>query len=68
MELRDSGPQQLTLSVSDDGVGLPAGFDPATVPTLGLVLVRTLAQQIGGELTASTDRGARFAVRFPLST
>jgi PAS domain S-box-containing protein len=35
------------LSVSDNGVGIPAGFNIATAKTLGLELVRLLANQMG---------------------
>ncbi len=34
---------QLTVTVRDDGVGLPPGFDPAGSDRLGMQIVRTLA-------------------------
>lgn len=40
----------MRVSVADDGQGLPAGFDPAAVRTLGLRLAASLARQLGGEL------------------
>ena len=43
------------LSVSNDGDGLPEGFDPAGSKGLGMTLVSSLAAQIGGELRI--DRG-----------
>ena len=59
---------ELTLRVSDDGVGLPGGFDLASLPSLGLQLVQTLSEQIGGAL--SVDRrgpGLAFSVTFKAS-
>ncbi|KQP28223.1 histidine kinase [Methylobacterium sp. Leaf102] len=56
----------LHLSVSDDGVGLPEGFDP-TAPrraSLGMRIVNSLARQLGGPLEIATDRpGAHFSLR-----
>ncbi len=54
--------------VVDDGRGLPPGFDPEAVESLGLQLVRTLAGQLGGSLTARAVGGGRtaFEVVFPL--
>jgi two-component sensor histidine kinase len=57
------------LSVSNDGPGLPDGFDPATSKGLGMRIVRSLVGQIGGELRI--DRGddnkhTRFTVLFSL--
>jgi len=40
----------LAVSVLDDGVGLPAGFDPAASSSLGLSIVRTLVGELGGTL------------------
>jgi two-component sensor histidine kinase len=37
------------LEVSDDGVGLPQGFDAAKNPGMGIKLVAGLAEQFGGE-------------------
>jgi two-component system, sensor histidine kinase PdtaS len=56
-----------SLSILDDGPGLPAGFDPGSSKGLGMRIVRALVQQIGGELhvfSGEDDRGARFAVTF----
>jgi two-component sensor histidine kinase len=56
-----------SLSISDDGPGLPADFDPANSKGLGMRIVRALVQQIGGELQflcGEDGRGARFVVKF----
>jgi len=61
----DGAPAGLVLTVCDDGVGLPEGFDP-TAPrsmSLGMRIVSSLARQLGGPLTVATDRpGAHFAL------
>jgi two-component sensor histidine kinase len=42
---------QLSLEVSDDGIGLPRDFDIATSESLGLQIVKTLAtNELGGRL------------------
>ena len=49
------------LSVADNGVGLPPGFDLRKVESLGLVLVRMLGEhQLGGRFTI--DRSGRHTV------
>jgi len=45
----------ITVSVTDDGPGLKPGFEPADSEGLGLQLIRTLAEQLGG----SASFGAR---------
>ena len=47
--------QHCALSVEDDGVGLPAGFDPQKARTLGLRLIRALAGQLRAELSIATS-------------
>ena len=53
----------LSLSVQDDGVGLPADFDPRTSKGLGMELIRMLVLQLGGELSFRSGPGTRFEVR-----
>jgi two-component system, sensor histidine kinase PdtaS len=56
-----------SLSVMDDGPGLPEGFDPAKSQGLGMKIVLALVKQIGGELhilAGDNGRGARFRVTF----
>jgi two-component sensor histidine kinase len=52
------------LSVSDNGVGVPEGFDFSKDGGLGLTIVRGLAAQIGGELQCDCQAGAKVAVVF----
>lgn len=54
-----------TLTVRDDGMGLPESFSFAKATSLGLRLVRILAKQIGGELEYSNGTGSEFRVHFP---
>lgn len=54
-----------TLTIADNGVGLPAGLDWATTRTLGLRLVRMLGQhQLGSQLELDGARGTRCSLRF----
>lgn len=55
------------LSVSNDGPGLPEGFDPAHSKGLGMKIILSLVKQIGGELQISRadgSQGTRFTVLF----
>jgi two-component sensor histidine kinase len=47
------------LSISDDGPGLPADFDPMKQKGLGMKLIHSLTRQIGGTLQFASGDGAR---------
>lgn len=52
------------VSVADDGIGLPEGFDPATArKSLGMRIVNNLARQLDGRLGVAPGKGARFELR-----
>jgi two-component sensor histidine kinase len=54
----------VTLTISDDGVGLPEGFDPATDGSSGLHQVRTLAARLDAEIAFRNDAlGLSFHLR-----
>jgi PAS domain S-box-containing protein len=58
---------QVGLSVADDGVGLPPGFDPEQQETFGWQLVRSLVVQLDGRLeVAGGPPGTRVTISFPL--
>src|SRR6476620_8447137 len=57
----------ITLSIRDEGVGLPADFDLAKNKRLGTRLVAALSEQLGAELTKpGSATGSNFALRVPL--
>ena len=58
-----------SLSVTDDGSGLPANFEPAATRGLGLKVVSALVLRLNGHLLFGTpqgtsERGANFTVLF----
>jgi len=56
----------IVVEVTDDGVGFPEGFEPATDGELGLQLVRSLALQLKGHLVLEdTGIGVRALLSFP---
>ena len=54
------------VSVEDDGVGLPVGMEVAQSGSLGLLLVRTLAEQLEAELEVDGTQGAAFRLTFQM--
>ena len=57
----------VALSIRDEGVGLPAGFDLAKSKRLGARLVSALSGQLGAEFTKPASAiGSNFALLVPL--
>jgi two-component sensor histidine kinase len=57
------------ISVRDEGVGLPADFDPTTSKRLGSRLINALAKQLGAELTRPVSViGTNFTLIIPLGS
>ena len=58
----------LVVTVADDGIGLPEGFDPATErSSLGMRVVGNLVRQLDGTLRIVPGKGARFELRMAAS-
>ena len=56
---------RINLTVSDDGVGLPAGFDINKTGTLGLRLIKILTEdQLRGTLKVINEEGTTFNIEF----
>ena len=64
VELRESRDRTASLTVADDGIGLDPGFDWVNARSLGLRLVRTLAQQLDATLEVGQGPGTRFQLTF----
>jgi PAS domain S-box-containing protein len=61
---RIAGEDMVILSVSDNGVGIPAGLDFRRTETLGMQIVNLLARQLRGTIELRNDGGAAFTIRF----
>jgi PAS domain S-box-containing protein len=58
--------QQAAMSVSDNGVGLPAELAGYSSNTLGFQLVHMLVKQLRGTLDVVRNGGTTFMITFPL--
>jgi len=67
LSLKAHGDREAVLTVRDDGVGLPPGFDINAATSLGLQLVPLFADQMHGSLRVEPGPGACFELRFPTS-
>ena len=56
------------LSVRDEGVGLPDGFEPLKAKSLGMRIVSAFSQQLGGNVQVITlSPGTEFLVTIPIA-
>ncbi len=55
----------IEMAITDNGRGLPSGFDYSRASSLGLKLVRSLARQLHGSAEMESGPGTTVRVRFP---
>jgi PAS domain S-box-containing protein len=56
---------RLEITLVDDGIGVPEGFDAKTSPTLGLRLVNILVEQLSGTITLDRTAGTAYHISIP---
>ena len=54
----------ISLTVSDNGIGLPPGLDVGNTETLGLQIVTMLVKQLHGRIELSGDQGTLWEIAF----
>jgi two-component sensor histidine kinase/sensor domain CHASE-containing protein len=64
VELRTTGDRQYTITVRDNGIGLPEGMDIHSTSTLGLQLANGLTEQLDGTLQLRRDSGTVIEMTF----
>jgi two-component sensor histidine kinase/DNA-binding NarL/FixJ family response regulator len=64
VSLRRISPEEVVLSVRDDGIGLPSRIDVASAETMGLTIMNALVDQLDGRLEHVADHGSEFRVVF----
>lgn len=64
VELREQPDHMARLVVADNGVGLRSDVDWETARSLGLRLVRTLADQLGAKLEVQSREGTKIQLTF----
>lgn len=55
---------QICLSVTDNGIGIPKNTDGSGPDSLGLTIINLLTQQLNGTLKISRNNGSRFKIIF----
>jgi two-component system, sensor histidine kinase PdtaS len=68
VELKSEPGQFIELSVCDDGIGLPCGFDTARSKSLGMELVWLLVEQLGAEIRFNRSDPTVFRLRFKVDS
>lgn len=67
ISLKWSGNGICQLTVSDNGSGLPEGFDINTTASMGITLMRGLTQQLDGTLVLKNSQGLSVQVTFNIN-
>lgn len=65
IRLQRLGSDRVALTVTDDGRGMPIGFDPGTSKSLGYRISQGLANQLGGTLAYGGTAGTVVRIEFP---
>lgn len=63
-EEKEDGNMEVKIRIADNGVGLPEGYEIGESDSLGLQLVSSLLEQIGGEIRLKRDNGTDHLITF----
>lgn len=62
------GMDHLVLEISDNGIGLPAGFNTQAHSSLGLDLMQGLTRQMNGTFSYESKNGLHISIRFAITS
>ena len=65
ISLRMHDEENVTLTIADNGIGFPEGFDSSKSTGLGLKLVNVLVNQIRGTIGITSGNGVTYKIEFP---
>lgn len=65
LSIRQNESEEILFTIEDSGVGIDDDLDLDSSATLGLSLVQTLVDQLGGSLTIQRKNPTRFSILFP---
>jgi two-component sensor histidine kinase len=57
-------PENMEITIADNGIGLPKNIKLENPETLGLQLVQSLVNQLDGKLKLNNDNGTEFKITF----
>ena len=55
----------VTLTVEDNGIGMPPDMNLAEMRTMGMTVIHGLTAQLDGTISLLPGPGTRFQLRFP---
>ncbi|MDX2100873.1 MAG: PAS domain S-box protein [Leptolyngbyaceae cyanobacterium bins.59] len=58
----------ITMTVQDNGIGLPQALDLSNIKTLGLTLVQDFVDQLRGAIAVESSQGCLFRITFKLES
>lgn len=64
IELKED-PQNILLSLSDNGKGLPKDFDIQKTESFGLRIIKLLTEQLNGSFKLNSENGVQLSIQFP---
>ncbi|HMT11678.1 MAG TPA: PAS domain S-box protein [Ignavibacteria bacterium] len=56
--------EKIHLTVSDNGIGIPADYEPDNSDSLGMQLIETLVKQLEGTVKVDNTNGTAFKIEF----
>ncbi|MFL5745710.1 MAG: histidine kinase dimerization/phosphoacceptor domain -containing protein [Niastella sp.] len=64
ISLRSLAPNHFLLAIKDNGVGLPAAFDPANQTSMGMKLMRGLSDDLDATFQVNNNSGTQITLDF----
>ena len=69
IKLQEQNERKMEVTVMDDGIGMPKGFEWRRADSLGLHLVQTLVEnQLDGSVDMESKNGTKFTIKFNIKT
>lgn len=63
VHIKSRSPEQIEITIADDGIGMSGNIDLENSDTLGLQLVTSLVEQLNGNIDMNTSHGTEYTIQ-----